>query len=89
MRRDLININQELLGLQSYCATDVTIEIKDVTAMMQQSNGCGLLLWIPMRLGVDSLNGSYSECVKDLLKAPYSLGIAGYGLDAFLRSSYL
>lgn len=43
------------------------------------SNNCvdGLLLWIPMRLGVDQLNPSYASCIRDLLQLPQSLGIAG------------
>ncbi len=70
---DLINekIN---LGLRSYCAVDVTVNVAEVAALL---SGAKVLIWIPMRLGLDSLNMIYSEAIQALLSTDYSVGIAG------------
>jgi len=68
-------INEKLtIGLRSYCVMDMTV---DVSAIARLLDGAKVLVWLPMRLGVDSLNPIYVDAMKKLLGMPQSLGIAG------------
>lgn len=68
-------INEKLtIGLRSYCVMDMTVDISVITKLL---DGAKVLIWLPMRLGVDSLNPIYLNAIKKLLKMPQSLGIAG------------
>lgn len=69
-------INQHTsIGLCSYCALDMTVDILRVQKLL---DGAKVLIWIPMRLGVDQLNAIYVEPIKRLFANPRSMGIAGY-----------
>ncbi|PJF16659.1 hypothetical protein PSACC_03528 [Paramicrosporidium saccamoebae] len=58
-------INENLnVGLRSYCAVDMTIDLEKIGELL---GGAKVLVWIPMRLGVDSLNDVYIGPIKALL----------------------
>lgn len=55
-------VNSELsVGLRSYSAIDMTI---DEAIILELLDGAKVLVWIPMRLGVENLNSIYIEPVK-------------------------
>ncbi|ORX89196.1 peptidase C54 [Basidiobolus meristosporus CBS 931.73] len=74
--RALVNSYQPL-DLGVYVATDSVI-YKDQLRMLTQGNK-PLLVLLPTRLGINTLNPIYFHGIKKLLGLPQSLGIAGYG----------
>lgn len=73
MHSALIN-SQLTLGLRSYCTLDMTVDLEETRRLLE---GSKLLLWIPMRLGVDSLSGSYVTPLKQLFATRFCVGVAG------------
>lgn len=75
--------------LAVYVAQDGTVYKGDVLRLcegrvLEDSNGAvpgpvsrGVLILVPARLGSDSLNPSYINCVKNLLGLPWCIGIMG------------
>lgn len=70
---NLINRNLTM-GLRSCCVLDMTV---NADAIGQLLDGSKVLVWLPMRLGVERLNSMYVEVIKMLLSMPQSVGIAG------------
>lgn len=62
------------MGLRSYCVLDMIVDADTIEKLLE---GSKVLVWLPMRLGVESLNDIYVEVVKELLTMPQSVGIAG------------
>lgn len=70
---NLINRNLAM-GLRSYCVLDMIVDANAISRLLE---GSKVLVWLPMRLGVEGLNNIYVEAVKELLTMPQSVGIAG------------
>lgn len=62
------------LGIKAYCAIDMTVERDIVEGLL---DGNKLIIFIPMRLGVERLNPIYADAILEMLSDPFSLGIAG------------
>lgn len=76
---ELINTRLSI-GLRSYCAVDMTVEVEIVEKLL---DGAKVLVWIPMRLGVDQLNAIYVEPIRWMMADQFSIGIAGYWFAPF------
>jgi cysteine protease ATG4 len=56
----------------------MTIDLNAISALLV---GAKVLVWIPMRLGVDSLNSVYVNPIKELLTNRCTVGVAGYDFE--------
>lgn len=55
-------VNEHLaVGLRSYCTVDMAIDVERIAELLM---GAKVLVWIPMRLGVETLNPVYIEPMK-------------------------
>lgn len=68
-------INQNLnIGLRSHCARDMIIDRSELINLL---DGSKLLLWLPLRLGVEQVNGRYIPLLREILRLPQCVGLAG------------
>ncbi|TSK18023.1 Cysteine protease ATG4D [Bagarius yarrelli] len=82
--RKAVDRSMEVDNLVVYVAQDCTVYKGDVMRLCERSS-CesgssgwkSVIILVPVRLGGDSLNPSYTECVKNLLKLDCSIGIIG------------
>ncbi|NXY54014.1 ATG4D protease, partial [Callaeas wilsoni] len=67
----------ETPGLAVYVAQDCTVSGHGTPGAPEPRKRRGLVLLVPARLGGESLNPVYVECVKELLQLRFCLGIIG------------
>ncbi|XP_056627470.1 cysteine protease atg4da [Triplophysa dalaica] len=82
MLRKAVAKTKELENVAVYVAQDCTIYKEDVMQLCNsvESSGPGwksVIILVPVRLGGDSLNPSYIECVKNILRLNCCIGIIG------------
>ncbi|XP_062865437.1 cysteine protease atg4da [Trichomycterus rosablanca] len=82
--RKAVTRSPELDNLTVYVAQDCTVYKEDVVQLCEQSSSDtsnsgwkSVMILVPVRLGGDSLNPSYTECVKNILSLKYCIGIIG------------
>ncbi|KAG7316002.1 hypothetical protein KOW79_020868 [Hemibagrus wyckioides] len=77
--RKAVDRSTELDNLVVYVAQDCTVYKGDVMRLCDSgsSGWKSVIILVPVRLGGDSLNPSYTECVKNLLKLDCCIGIIG------------
>ncbi|KAI5625932.1 cysteine protease ATG4D [Silurus asotus] len=79
--RKAVDKNTEFDDLVVYVAQDCTVYKGDVMQLCEQtspdSRWKSAIILVPVRLGGDSLNQSYTECIKNLLKSDFCIGIIG------------
>lgn len=79
MLRKAVARAAEFEDLAVYVAQDCTVYKEDVMSLCE-SSGVGwksVVILVPVRLGGESLNPSYIECVKNILKLKCCIGIIG------------
>lgn len=54
--------------MRSYSAVDMTVKLDKISKLL---DGCKVLVWIPMRLGVDVINAVYTSCIKVASRAQH------------------
>ena len=64
-------------SLQLYLAKDGVVYSDSVLDLLRNSKEKGLLVLIPLRLGVDKLNPIYYDALKTCFENKYTVGIAG------------
>ncbi len=62
------------MGLASYVAVDMIVDVEAVEGLLE---GSKLLVWIPMRLGLESVAPTHQAPLVHLLGTRYCLGMAG------------
>ncbi|GAA6087783.1 cysteine protease atg4da [Tachysurus ichikawai] len=77
--RKAVDKSSELDDLVVYVAQDCTVYKGDVMQLCDSgsSGWKSVIVLVPVRLGGDSLNPAYTECVKNLLKLDCCIGIIG------------
>ncbi|KAI7810429.1 cysteine protease atg4da [Triplophysa rosa] len=82
LRKAVAKTKRELLNVAVYVAQDCTIYKEDVMQLCDSvESSCpgwkSVIILVPVRLGGDSLNPSYIECVKSILRLKCCIGIIG------------
>lgn len=82
MLRKAVAKTEECRNLAVYVAQDCTIYKGDIMRLCEPSESSGsewksIIILVPVRLGGDSLNPSYIDCVKSILKLKCCIGIIG------------
>ncbi|XP_028822514.1 cysteine protease ATG4D-like isoform X1 [Denticeps clupeoides] len=76
--RKAVAVTTEVEDMAVYVAQDCTVYKEDVVRLCESSpRWKSVIILVPVRLGGESLNPSYVQCVKNILKLQCCIGIIG------------